>query len=264
PGSLDATGIPRSFRRLRTARRAGCCWSAVRARGGESGSAREVHRRDHAGSPSELRTGGGDTPLGLAYAVIVSEQRAAPQPGWVRPALAGAVVVVALLTMMLQSCWCDGDRLLGRASLVALVVAVWIVELVRPMLPRLAFAALIAAPIGWLIFSDNGSVSGLFLLLMVGWGMYTGALRDGLIASGLAVLAILGYVRYDAPDRWLPWILGISATVLMMRMVVVQQQLVQQLRDAQADLARQAAAAERRRIAGEIHDVAAHSLAVTL
>jgi signal transduction histidine kinase len=50
----------------------------------------------------------------------------------------------------------------------------------------------------------------------------------------------------------------------MMRLSVVQWGLVAELRAAQADLARQAAAEERRRIASEIHDIAAHSLAVTL
>jgi signal transduction histidine kinase len=50
----------------------------------------------------------------------------------------------------------------------------------------------------------------------------------------------------------------------MMRLVVVQQGLVEQLRAAQADLAQNAVAAERRRIAGEIHDVAAHALALSV
>jgi signal transduction histidine kinase len=77
-------------------------------------------------------------------------------------------------------------------------------------------------------------------------------------------VAVLGYVRFDTPDRWLPWIAGMIATWLMMRLFVTQQQLVQQLRAAQADLERTAVSAERRRIAGEIHDVAAHALALTV
>ncbi len=194
----------------------------------------------------------------------MSEQRALLQPWWVRPALAGAVLVVALLTLVLNNCWCDQDRLIGRLALVAVVCASWFVELLRAPLPRLGFAASTTLPIAWLIYADNASVAPLFLLLVVGWVVYTGQLWEGLLATALAIVSILGYVHFDSPDRWLPWILGISATGLMMRMVVVQQSLVQQLRVAQADLARQAVAAERRRIAGEIHDVAAHSLAVTL
>jgi signal transduction histidine kinase len=99
---------------------------------------------------------------------------------------------------------------------------------------------------------------------MAAWTVYTGGFYDGLLAAALSVIAILGYVRFDTPDRWLPWIAGIAATWLMMRLVMVQQGLVQQLRAAQADLERNAVAAERRRIAGEIHDVAAHALAITV
>ncbi len=181
-----------------------------------------------------------------------------------RAALAAAVLGVAALSLALDNCDCDPSRFYSRAALIVLVCGSWALELWRAPLPRIAFAVTIAAPVGWLIFTDNGSDSGVFLLLMVGWVMYTGAFRDGIAATVLSIVAILGYVSYDKPDRWVPWILGISATALMIRMVVVQQSLVQQLRAAQADLARQAVAAERRRIAGEIHDVAAHSLAVTL
>jgi signal transduction histidine kinase len=122
----------------------------------------------------------------------------------------------------------------------------------------------VAGPIGWLIVTNNGGVGGLFLLLMVGWVVYTGSLRSGMLAVVLSSLSVLGYVHFDSPDRWLPWIVGMGATGVMIRLGLGQQRLVQELRAAQADLAHQAAAEERRRIAGEIHDVAAHSLAVTL
>jgi signal transduction histidine kinase len=178
--------------------------------------------------------------------------------------LGGAALIVALIVMALNNCWCDAERVIVRGVLVALVCVAWAVELMWGRWPRLIFALLVAIPIANLIVTDNASVAPLFLLLMVGWVVYTGSLRDGVVATVASCVAILGYLRFDTPDRWLPWILGISATGLMMRMVVMQQSLVQQLRLAQADLARQAAADERRRIAGEIHDVAAHSLAVTL
>src|SRR5262249_35797818 len=107
-------------------------------------------------------------------------------------------------------------------------------------------------------------LAGIVLLFMVGWTVFTGSLRDGLLAGALSVIAVLGYVHFDTPDRWLPWIAGIAATLVMMRLFVVQQTLVQQLRAAQADLEQNAIATERRRIASEIHDVAAHALAMTV
>jgi len=182
----------------------------------------------------------------------------------VRIAVAFGVVAVVPLTLALNNCWCDQQRWITRLALVGLVGISFTVELVWGRLPRWAFALSIAGPVGWLIFTDNGSVAGLLLLIMVGWSAYTGTFHDGLLAAALAVVAVLGYVHFDAPDRWLPWIGGIVATWLMMRLVVAQQRLVQQLRSAQADLERNAVAAERRRIAGEIHDVAAHALALTV
>jgi len=190
--------------------------------------------------------------------------RGIPQRLRVRIAVAAAVVAVIALTLALNNCWCDQQRWVTRVALLSLVGISFAVELLWRRLPRWAFALSVAAPVGWLIVTNNGSVAGLLLLFMVGWIVYTGTLHDGLLAAGLAVVAVLGYVHFDSPDRWLPWIGGIAATWLMMRLVVAQQGLVQQLRAAQADLERNAVAAERRRIAGEIHDVAAHALALTV
>jgi len=190
--------------------------------------------------------------------------RGIPQRLRVRIAVAAAVVAVIALTLALNNCWCDQQRWVTRVALLSLVGISFVVELLWRRLPRWAFALSVAAPVGWLIVTNNGSVAGLLLLFMVGWIVYTGTLHDGLLAAGLAVVAVLGYVHFDSPDRWLPWIGGIAATRLMMRLVVAQQGLVQQLRAAQADLERNAVAAERRRIAGEIHDVAAHALALTV
>jgi signal transduction histidine kinase len=137
-------------------------------------------------------------------------------------------------------------------------------ELAFGKAPRWLFALSISLPVAWLIFTDNAAVAPLFLLLVVAWTVATGDQRDAVIAVVLATIAVLGYIRFDTPDRWLPWIAGIVTTGLMMRLLVVQQRLVRELRAAQADLAHQAVANERRRIAGEIHDIAAHALAVTV
>jgi signal transduction histidine kinase len=196
--------------------------------------------------------------------VRVQTPRAPDQPVWVRAALGSVVVAVIALTIVLNNCWCDEQRSLTRLALVSVVGISFVVELLWGRWPRWAFALSVAVPVGWLIVTDNGSVAALLVLCMVGWTVYTGSLRDGLLAAGLGIVAILGYARFDSPDRWLAWIACITATALMMRLMVVQQGLVQQLRAAQPDLERNAVAAERRRIAGEIHDVAAHALAISV
>jgi signal transduction histidine kinase len=200
----------------------------------------------------------------MAYAVGVRMWRITDQTKWIRIAVAAAVVVVIGLTLALNNCWCDEQRWLGRLAALVVVGVSFAIELLWGGWPRWAFALGVAVPVGWLIFTDNGSVAPILLLLMLGWAVYTGSLRDTLVPGALALAAVLGYVRFDTPDRWLPWIAGLAATWLMMRLFVVQRGLVQQLRAAQADLERNAVAAERRRIAGEIHDVAAHALALTV
>jgi signal transduction histidine kinase len=194
----------------------------------------------------------------MAYTLSVTQARR------IRLAVAAGVLALIALTLVLDNCWCDQPRWLGRVALLAVVGIGFGVELAWGRWPRWAFALSVAAPIAWLTFTDNGSVAALLLLLMVGWTVYSGAGRDGAAAAALAIVAILGYVHFDTPDRWLPWIAGITATWLMMRLFVVQQSLLRQLRAAQSDLERNAVAAERRRIAGEIHDVAAHGLALTV
>lgn len=186
------------------------------------------------------------------------------QPAWVRLTLAGCLVAVAALTLLLNNCWCVPGQWQTRAALVSLVLVLFCAELAFGRFPRWLFVLSIGVPVGWLIVTDNGSVAPIFLLVMVGWTVFTGSVRDAVFAVTVATLAVLGYIRFDSPDRWLPWVAGIATTGLMMRFLVGQQRLVAELRAAQADLARQAAANERRRIAGEIHDIAAHALAVTV
>jgi signal transduction histidine kinase len=183
---------------------------------------------------------------------------------WVRLAIGAYVLVLAVLTVSLNNCACDSTQWLTRIVLVSVVVVSFCVELVFRVRPRWLFTLLVGIPVGWLIFTGNASVAPLFLLALVGWIVFTGSLREAVFATAIAIVAVIGYVHYDTPDRWLPWIAGIAATGLFMRMLVAQRELVAELRAAQADLARQAVANERRRIAGEIHDIAAHALAVTV
>src|SRR5437899_560266 len=108
--------------------------------------------------------------------------------------MAGAVLVVGLLTMTLNNCWCAPEQWLGRLALVCVIGASFALDLVWGRLLRSAFAISVGVPVGWLIFTDNASVAPLFLLLMVGWTVYTGSLRDGTLATLLAIVGILGYV----------------------------------------------------------------------
>jgi signal transduction histidine kinase len=63
---------------------------------------------------------------------------------------------------------------------------------------------------------------------------------------------------------WAPWVAGVAVSAGGAALIVRQQQLVTQLRVAQAGLAERSRAEERNRIARDLHDVIAHSLTVSL
>jgi signal transduction histidine kinase len=63
---------------------------------------------------------------------------------------------------------------------------------------------------------------------------------------------------------WAPWIAGVAVSAGGAALIARQQQLVTQLRAAQAGLAERSRAEERNRIARDLHDVIAHSLTVSL
>ncbi len=63
---------------------------------------------------------------------------------------------------------------------------------------------------------------------------------------------------------WLPWIAGVAVSAVAAALIAHEQELVRQLRAAQAGLAERSRAEERNRIARDLHDVIAHSLTVSL
>ena len=119
-----------------------------------------------------------------------------------------------------------------------------------------------------LLFATSTPITGDFapLLISLSVGVVSAitSVRGGVLAavSASAVLLCAAVLhRIDTPQLYLTfvaigWLLGY--------LVRVQQQLLIAQRQAQAQLAAHAAADERRRIAREVHDVIAHSLAITL
>ena len=128
-----------------------------------------------------------------------------------------------------------------------------------------------AAPVVWLNIVREGTASLLFLVTAVAWATYTSAYRTSLVALVVGLAGVLSYLVVVDPEGWISTSIGLVVVWMAVRGLLRQQQLVEEqgrllaeLRAAQDELARAAGAAERRRIAREIHDVAAHTLAVTM
>src|ERR1700704_5640968 len=154
----------------------------------------------------------------------------------------------------------DGDQpaWLGLAA----VVVPWVLELAGVAWPRIVFSLLVTATVAYLVSTLATVVAPLFLLLLVLWVSYTGSRRESIVTLGLAVLSLAPF--WDRLDVSVPWTVGVVAFWFAAQALIAQRRTLVELRAAQADLASQAAAAERQRIAGEIHDLIAHSLAVTM
>lgn len=113
---------------------------------------------------------------------------------------------------------------------------------------------------GWPTYNDAAPF---FVLLLVFWigvadNLWLGL---GMVGSACAIFAFPEVFGYGSFGPWFPafvfaWGLGFALQHLGRKVI--------ELQDAQAELARTAAAEERQRIAHELHDVIAHTLAVTM
>jgi signal transduction histidine kinase len=203
----------------------------------------------------------------------MSQQTDLPQPGWLRPTLIGAVLVELVLSLLIDARLSPDEHAPWQARLVAVLLLglTWLLELAGARLPRPLLVLVVALPVAWLNVVREGTASLLFLILAVAWATYTSTGRTSLVVLGIGLLACLSYLVVTDPEGWLSTSVGLVVTWFAVRglvrqhqLLVEQQRLLSQLRAAQADLARAARSAERRRIAREIHDVAAHTLAVTM
>jgi signal transduction histidine kinase len=142
------------------------------------------------------------------------------------------------------------------------IVAAWVLELAGVPWPRIVLSLISAAAVAYVGSVSKGGVAPLFLLLLVMWVSYRGSRRESVVALGLSLLSLAPF-RAQL-DVIVPWTVGILAFWFAAQAMIAQRRTLVALRAAHADLAAQAATAERQRIAGEIHDLVAHSLAVTM
>ena len=169
----------------------------------------------------------------------------------------------------------------GPWAVVALVlvgasVSPWALSLIGIRLPDPFFAAVVIAPIGFLIVFgehlelvdlDQGGPQ-LVMMLLIGIAGQIGTvgttrLVRNTTAATFGVVIAGGFTRGDPLD-YVPWLVGIVLGVGGGRAFRANVVHLAELRAAQHALAQQAVSDERRRIAREVHDIVAHTMSVTM
>lgn len=192
-------------------------------------------------------------------------------PHWLAPAVGAAAVGIGALSVIVERGELDGvdsPEELSPLSLVLIgvVVVAWLIETIDPSLWLPVFIAIVVLPEAWFVYVGRNAAAPMFLILLVGWVAYIGTRREAGFALAAAILIVLLPLPWAAGTYldWIGWLFGISFAWSSMLAIGTQQRLLSELRAAQADLARRAATEERQRIAREIHDVIAHTLAITM
>jgi signal transduction histidine kinase len=155
------------------------------------------------------------------------------------------------------------------ASAVGCTIAIGAASILAALDARGWLALALATIAGVGVVVDAGAhgncVAWFGLCVLTCWVMIAAGLRLGLpfFAAAEAVL-IAHLLRPTVNLGWLPWIAGVAVSAGAAALILHEQNLVIQLRAAQAGLAERSRAEERNRIARDLHDVIAHSLTVSL
>jgi signal transduction histidine kinase len=154
----------------------------------------------------------------------------------------------------------------GRLALLILGAGGFVLRAFVPRLPAEVFAVVVIVPVAFAVAGGQLEV-GLFLVVLMvldaAWHLGS-TLRAAAIAVAAAFVPWAEAILGDVPIGWVPWAAAAAFTFALGRSLRSQRALIDELRATREALADAAVAAERRRIALELHDLAGHTLAAMM
>jgi signal transduction histidine kinase len=153
--------------------------------------------------------------------------------------------------------------LVGAAAAAPIVLCVVVDE--YPTVFRIVGSFVTLGAVALLVLDPvPGDVAPFFLVHLIAIAALVGSHWEGSVMFALSAGLMVGVELSGRYDGAFVWIVGFLAALGVGAGVRAQGKLTLELSNAQTALAEQAVAAERQRIAREIHDVVAHTLSVTM